>query len=105
MSSHSINPVFRALNRQMLLLGVERRLFFFLLISSLAFFQLFNALAPAIALFVALWNCARLAQCSDPQFLRVLLSSGRWRFRYDSAKWSPTIERGGSLRGSAQGLI
>ncbi len=93
-----INPVFRALNRPLLLLGVERRLFFFLLTATFAFFNLSGSLAPAIVLFVALWSGARLAQSRDPQFLRIVLNSRRWRALYDPAK----IERrGGAPRGLA----
>jgi type IV secretory pathway VirB3-like protein len=89
MPTHAINPVFKALNRPLLLLGVERKLFFFLLTTSFAFFNLSSTLAPAVALFVALWSGARLAQRLDPQFLRIVLNSRRWRARYDPAKWSP----------------
>jgi type IV secretory pathway TrbD component len=100
-TNHTINPVFRSLNRELLLFGVERKLFFFLLSSSFAFFNLSGALAPALVLFVALWAGARLARRADPQFLRIALNSRRWRARYDPAKWSPTEQRGGTRRGPA----
>ena len=105
MPSHAVNPVFRSLTRPLLLLGVDRCVFGFLLMITFAYFNLFNAFLSAVVLFVALWTGARLAQRSDPQFLRILLGSGRWRFRYDSAKWSPTLKRGGAGRGSAQRFI
>ena len=96
--SHTINPVFRGLNRPLLLLGVDRRLFFFLLSASLAFFELSSALAPALMLFVVLWTGARLAQRRDPHFLRIVMTR-RFTARYDPAKWSPPEEKGAKPHG------
>jgi type IV secretory pathway VirB3-like protein len=103
--SHTINPVFRSLNRPLLLLGVERKLFFFLLSSSLAFFNLSGALAPAIILFIVLWAGARFATRKDQQFLSILLNTRRFAARYDPAKFSPTEEKGAASRGFAQKAV
>jgi len=92
---HQINPVFRALNRPLLLLGIDRRLFFFLLTVSFAVFNLSGALAPTLALFAALACGTRLAARTDPQLLRILMNSTRFAARYDPAKWCPTrLEKG-----------
>ena len=99
--NHITNPVFRSLNRPLLLLGIDRRIFFVLLSASFALFNLTSALAPAIALFVALLIGARLAQKADPQFPWIVLSSRRFRARYDPAKFSATEETGGRPRGFA----
>lgn len=85
----TINPVFRALNRPLLVLGVERRLFFFLLTSSFGLFVVASALVPALILFLLLWSGARLARRVDPQFFRIALNSRRQAVRYDPAKFSP----------------
>ena len=86
----------------MLLIGVDRRMFFFLLCASFALFNLSSALAPAAVLFVVLWGGARMAQGRDPQLLRIVLNSRRWRRRYDSAKFCPEVGKGADrVRGSA----
>ena len=100
--SHTINPVFRSLNRRLLLLGVERKLFFCLISFALAFFELSNALAPALILFVTLLVSARLAGRADPELLRIVLNTRRFAARYDPAKWSPPEEQGGAFSGPAQ---
>lgn len=85
----TINPVFRALNRPLLVLNVERKLFFFLLTSSFASFVVTSALLPSLILFVLLWSGARLARSIDPQFFQIALNSQRQALRYDAAKFSP----------------
>jgi type IV secretory pathway VirB3-like protein len=102
MAKPKVSAVFRSLNRPMLLLGIDRRLFFFLLCASFALFNLSNALAPAAVLFAVLWCGARMAQGRDPQLLRIVLNSRRWRRRYDPGKFCPEGEKGGGSRGSAQ---
>jgi len=85
----TLNPVFRALNREMLICGIDRRLFFFLLTSSFALFVVTSALLPSLILFVLLWSGAKLARSIDPQFFRIALNSQRQAVRYDAAKFSP----------------
>jgi type IV secretory pathway VirB3-like protein len=84
----TINPVFRALNRPLLVCGVDRRLFFFLLTCCFALFVVTSSLVTSLALFVLLWSGGRLATNADPQFLRIALNSGRFGLRYDPAKVS-----------------
>lgn len=81
-----INPVFRSLNRPLLVLGVERRLFFFLLTSCFALFVGAGALVPSLVLFVLLWSAARLATRTDKEFFRIALNTRRLAVRYDPAK-------------------
>lgn len=78
-------PVFRALNKPMTLLGVERRLFFFILVVAFLLFQLSDALLPALAFFGVLMVAARGLTQADPQLMRVLLNSTRFQPRYDPA--------------------
>jgi type IV secretory pathway VirB3-like protein len=85
----TINPVFRALNRPLLVLGVERKLFFFLLTSCFGLFVVMSALLPALILFVLLWSGAKMARSIDPQFFRIALNSRQQAVRYDPAKFSP----------------
>jgi type IV secretory pathway VirB3-like protein len=85
----TINPVFRALNRPLLLLGVERKLFFLLLTISFALFVVTSALLSSVLLFVLLWSGAKLARSIDPNFFQIVLNSRRQAVRYDPAKFSP----------------
>ncbi len=90
----TLNPVFRSLNRPLLVLGVDRRLFFFLLACCFALFVASSSLVPTLVLFVLLWSGARLATRRDAQFLRIALNSRRLGVRYDPAKFSPRPGRG-----------
>lgn len=81
------HPVYRSLNKPLTLLGVERRLFFFLLTVSFLLLRLTGALVPALGLFLMFMLAARWATSFDPQILRVLLNSRRFVARYDPAKW------------------
>ena len=87
--SHTINPVYRGLNKPMTLCGVERRLFLCVAVLCVAMFNLFGALLPAGVLFVVLWFLARVATQTDAEILRILINSSRFAGRYDPAKWSP----------------
>ena len=79
-------PVYKALHRPLTICGVDRRLFFLALTMGAATFNLFYSflagLLVAGSLFVfALWTTKR-----DPEMLRILLSSSRFKSRYDGAK-------------------
>jgi type IV secretory pathway VirB3-like protein len=79
-------PVYKALHRPLTICGVDRRLFFLALMMGAATFNLFYSflagLLTAGGLFVfALWATKR-----DPEMLRILLSSSRFKTRYDAAK-------------------
>jgi type IV secretory pathway TrbD component len=83
------NPVFRSLNRRMLLMGVERRLFFFLVTVCFGLFVVSNALLPSLLLFIILWAGVRYVENTDPQLLRIMLNSRKVAVRYDPAKLQP----------------
>ena len=51
-----------------------------------ATFNFFGSLFGGIAMFVALFVFARWATVTDPQILRILLNSSKFRLRYDPAK-------------------
>lgn len=81
-----VNPVFKAMNRPLTVLGAERRLFFVALISGGCIFSLFHSLFGGIGLFVIGTVVARIATKHDIEILRVLFNSGKFRRRYDSMK-------------------
>jgi len=81
-----VNPVFKAMNRPLTVLGAERRLFFAALVSGGAVFSLLHSLLGGIALFIAGVVLARVATQHDVEILRVLFNSTRFRRRYDPMK-------------------
>jgi type IV secretory pathway TrbD component len=85
-----VNPVFKAMNRPLTVLGAERRLFFVALISGGSIFSLFHSLFGGIGLFIVGTIVARIATKHDVEILRVLLNSSKFRRRYDPMKWDST---------------
>ncbi|MBZ5489740.1 MAG: VirB3 family type IV secretion system protein [Acidobacteriia bacterium] len=87
MESKRLNPVYRAINRPLTILGAERRLFFAALVLGGAVFNLFGSVFSGIVMFAALLIPARWATHSDAQMLRILLNSGKFRKQYDPLKF------------------
>jgi len=83
------NPVFRALNTPLTLLGAERKLFFLALVMGAAVFNLLHTLLGGILMFGLLYWFARWATKTDPGILRLLLNSSKARVQYDPRKFSP----------------
>ena len=82
-------PVYKALLRPLTLCGVDRRLFFLALLMGAATFNLFYSFLAGVLTFVGLYAFALWATKRDPHMLRILLSSSRFRLRYDPAKHTP----------------
>ena len=82
----TFRPVFKSVNKPLTIWGVERRLFFVALIMGAATFTSFSSLFSGIVMFVALFFCAQRATATDPQILRIVLNSSRFRRQYDPAK-------------------
>jgi type IV secretory pathway TrbD component len=80
------HPVYRSLNKPLTIWGLERRLFFLTALTGVGVFNFFGSLVGGLLMFAALYVAARQATRSDPQMLRILLSSARWRTLYDPAK-------------------
>jgi len=79
-------PVYKALHRPLTVCGVDRRLFFLALMMGAATFNLFYSFLAGLLMFAALYVFALWATRHDPQMLRILLSSARFRSRYDAIK-------------------
>lgn len=79
-------PVHKALHRALTVWGVDRRLFFLALLMGAATFNLFYSFLAGLLMFVGLYVFALWTTKRDPQMLRILLSSSRFRSRYDPAK-------------------
>ena len=84
--SPTFHPVYRSINKPLTIWGAERRLFFLAAVMGGATFNLFGSLAGGLVMFTALHLFARWATVTDPQILRILLNSSKFRLRYDPAK-------------------
>lgn len=85
--SPTYHPVYRSLNKPLTIWGVERSMFFLATIMGAATFNFFGSLAGGLLMFVALFVAARWATATDPQLLRIVLNSARFKTQYDSAKF------------------
>jgi type IV secretory pathway TrbD component len=86
MSSRTSHPVYRSLNKPLTIWGVERRLFFLAAMIGAAMFNYFGSLLGGLLMFAGLFAAARWATATDPQMLRILLNSARFKTQYDPAK-------------------
>jgi type IV secretory pathway TrbD component len=91
-NSPTFHPVYKSLNKPLTIWGSERRLFFLALITGAAVFNFFGSFWCGLALFSLLLFLARRATAYDPQALRILLNSTRFRVRYDPWRTPPAQE-------------
>jgi type IV secretory pathway VirB3-like protein len=82
-------PVCKALHRPLTICGVDRRLFFLALMMGAATFNLFYSFLAGLLVACGLFGFALWATKRDPEMLRILLSSSRFKPRYDAAKHAP----------------
>ena len=78
--------VYKAVHRTLTVCGIDRRLFFLALLLGAATFNLFYSFLAGLLTCVTLYVFALWATKRDPQMLRILLSSARFRTRYDALK-------------------
>jgi type IV secretory pathway TrbD component len=83
-----INATHKAINKPLTILGAERKLFFVALIMGAATFNLFGSLLGGLLIFGSLFLMAQWATRTDPQILRIVLNSGKFRREYDPAKYN-----------------
>jgi type IV secretory pathway VirB3-like protein len=79
-------PVYKAVLRPLTICGVDRRLFFLALMMGAATFNLFYSFLAGLLMALVLYAFGLWATKRDPQMLRIVLSSSRFRLRYDPAK-------------------
>ena len=82
----AFHAVYKSINKPLTIWGAERKLFFLALVMGAATFNFFGSLLAGLLMFVALYLFARWATVTDPQILRILLNSARFRVQYDPAK-------------------
>ena len=88
MASVTFHTVHKAINQPLTIAGAERRLFFMALIVGGATFNFFGSLMGGLIMFAAHYIFARWATQIDPQILRLLLNSSKFKNQYDPAKRS-----------------
>ena len=81
--------VYRSINKPLTILGVERKLFFMALVMAGATFNFFGSLWAALLMGACLYAGARWVTAEDPEMLRILFSSSRFRVRYDPGRFEP----------------
>ena len=86
MSVATTNPVYKSINKPLTVWGVDRRLFFVAMILGAGTFTCFSSLLGGVLMFFAIYGCARHATKNDPQLLRVLLNSAKFKPQYDPLK-------------------
>lgn len=88
-------PVFhrvsKSINKPLMIWGAERRLFFLAVIMGAATFNFFASLFSGLVMFAGLYAFARWATHTDPQILRILLNSAKFRSQYDPARRTPLV--------------
>ena len=95
----TIHPVYRSLNKPLTIAGAERKLFFLALVMGAATFNLFGSLLSGVLMFFVLYLLAHWATATDPQILRILLNSSKFKPHYDPAKRDFAGVQGNRRRG------
>jgi len=88
-----MHVVYRSINKPLTIAGVERRLFFLALVMGAATFNFFASLVSGLAMFAFLYALGRWATATDPEILRIVLNSARFRPYYDPLKRDAADER------------
>src|SRR5437868_6513769 len=89
----TFHPVYKSMNKLLTIWGAERRLFFLAAILGGATFNFFGTLMGGLLMFGGLFLAARWATTTDPEILRILLNSARFRIQYDPAKFESSQQK------------
>jgi type IV secretory pathway TrbD component len=81
--------VHKVLHRPLTICGVERRMFFMAVLLGAATWNLFFSITAGLLFAGGIYGFALWAEAHDPKYLNVMLSSSRFRTRYDPAKHTP----------------
>src|ERR1700736_1675245 len=92
-SGRRVNTVYRSISRPLTILGAERKLFFFAMCVGAGTFNLLGSLMGGVLMFLLLYAAARWATETDPQILKLLLTSAKSRKQYDPVKFRPVMVR------------
>jgi type IV secretory pathway TrbD component len=82
------SPVYKAINKPLLLMGCDRRLFFAAVVIGTAIWNMLNTLIAALLTTVVMILVARFITATDPQLPRILLNSAKFAPEYDVMKFA-----------------
>lgn len=88
-------PAIRSLSAPLKICGVERSWFILSLTVSASAMNVFKSFVGALLLFGTLYGLGLLSTWRDPQMLRIVANSSRYRARYDPGKLAaapPSVE-------------
>ena len=80
------NRVYKSLHKPLTYLGVERTLFFFISVTAIGTFNLFNSLVAGLIVFIGGFAFGTWVTNTDPAFLRIVARAERYKTRYDASK-------------------
>ncbi|HWX24186.1 MAG TPA: VirB3 family type IV secretion system protein [Vicinamibacteria bacterium] len=80
------SPVYKAINKPLTIMGVDRRLFFAALSLGAGIWNMFNTISGALTALTVAVLVGRWITQTDPQLPRIVLNSGAFRDQYDPAK-------------------
>src|SRR5262245_7621007 len=83
---HAFNPVYRSINKPLTICGAARKLFVSAALMRAGSFSFCGSLLSGLLMLCCLFICARWATVYDPQIVRILLNSAKFRCQYDPAK-------------------
>lgn len=88
MTERRINTVYKVINKPLTIMGAARELFFLSAVLGAGIFNLFSSLLGGLLIFVVGVLAGRYATQKDPQIIRILLASQKFRNQYDPLKFS-----------------
>lgn len=80
------HSVYKAVNKPLMILGAERRMFFVAALLGAATFNLLGSLLGGLLLFGTFLLLARWATRYDEKMLRIIMNSSRFKRHYDPWK-------------------
>jgi len=87
------NRVYKSLHKPLTYLGVERTLFYFVCVGAVGVFNLFESLLAGMVVFVGGYAFGRWITVTDPEMLKIVAQSERFKLRYDAGKQEiPAVE-------------
>lgn len=88
MTERRLNTVYKVINKPLTIMGAARDLFFLSAVLGAGIFNLFNSLLGGLVIFLVGVLAGRYATQKDPQIIRILLASQKFKHQYDPMKFS-----------------
>jgi type IV secretory pathway TrbD component len=82
------SPVYKAINKPLLLMGCDRRLFFSAVVIGAAIWNMLNTIIGSLLATGVMVVVARYITNTDPQLPRILVNSAKFAPEYDAIKFT-----------------